>query len=71
MPAYDMHCTACDHSYEAQAPIKDGPPKKCPVCKKDKLTQVYDQVAAFHARLSPMHPRANRGNGLTGKRTSN
>lgn len=63
MPAYDMQCEGCGHSFEAQAPISVGPPKKCPECKKQKLRQVFKQPPAFHAHLSPMHPRINRGRG--------
>lgn len=63
MALYDMQCEACGHQYEAQASMKDGPPKKCPACNKKKLKQVFGKVAAFHSHLSPMHPRAKRGRG--------
>jgi putative FmdB family regulatory protein len=63
MPSYDMQCEACAYEFEAQASMKDGPPKKCPSCKKPKLRQVFQKPPAFHAHFSPMHPRRNRGRG--------
>jgi putative FmdB family regulatory protein len=63
MALYDVKCDACGHQTEVQAPMAEGPPKKCPECGKDKLKQVFDKIAAFHSHLSPMHPRANRGRG--------
>jgi len=60
---YDMHCDGCEHEFEATAPIHDGPPKKCPACKKLKLRQVWTKPPVVHLLLSPMHPRKTRGRG--------
>ena len=62
MARYDMQCVACGHEYEAEAPMKDGPPKDCPECGGD-LRQVFTKPPAFHNHYSPMHPRVNRGRG--------
>lgn len=63
MPRYDMHCDACEHEFEAEAPIAQGPPRKCPACKKLKLRQFFAKPPAYHNHMSPMHPRVNRGRG--------
>lgn len=62
MALYDMKCEGCGHAYEAEAPMADGPPKKCPSCKKNKLQQVYSPTP-YHNHYSPAHPRKNRGRG--------
>lgn len=59
MARYDMTCKCGD--FEAEAPMKDGPPKTCP--KGHKAQQVFSKPPAFHNHLSPMHPRVNRGRG--------
>jgi putative FmdB family regulatory protein len=62
MARYDMKCDACGHSYEAQAPMQEGPPKKCPACNKNKLQSLIS-TPTVHIHYSPMHPRAKRGRG--------
>lgn len=63
MPTYSLICDACGHKSEIFQPIGKGLPRKCKQCGKHKLRQDYGTPPAFHARLSPMHPRRNRGRG--------
>lgn len=62
MPLYDMQCT-CGHRFEARRSMAEGPPQRCPSCKKHQLKQIFDKPPAFHTYYSPMHPRAKRGRG--------
>jgi putative FmdB family regulatory protein len=62
MALYDVKCDACGHAAEVQASMKDGPPKKCPECGKNKLRPIISPPSV-HIHYSPMHPRANRGRG--------
>jgi len=62
MAKYDMRCEACGHEFEAEAPMVEGPPKKCPACKKNKLALVWKPIP-YHNHYSPLHPRKNRGRG--------
>lgn len=69
MPNYDYVCDACDHEVDIQHAMGETK-KKCPDCGKMKLRRAWSQVAAYHNRFSPMHPRIGRGKGNTGKRKS-
>jgi len=65
MPVYDYVCEAC----EVISTITHGmheTKKKCPECGKLKLKRSWQKVAAYHTRVSNMHPRVNRGKGNTG-----
>lgn len=62
MPVYKTRCTACGHTWETVRGVQEGPPKRCPKCRK-KAETVWDSVPAFHSRYSPLHPRVNRGRG--------
>ena len=66
MPLYDMRCPKCG-DFEVLNPIEKGPPKRCPTCR-GKVERTWEQVAAYHNYFSPMHPRKNRGKGVTGRR---
>lgn len=39
MPNYDYICTACSHELEVFQSMKDAPLKKCPKCRKMKLSR--------------------------------
>ena len=67
MPTYDYDCKSCGAEIEVRHAISETK-RKCPECGKLKLERAWRQVAAYHLRVSPMHPRVNRGKGLTGKR---
>lgn len=40
MPVYPYKCEACGHEFDEIQKVKDGPLKKCPECKKNKLRRV-------------------------------
>jgi len=40
MPNYDYVCSACGHEMEVFQSMKDAPLKKCPKCKKMKLSRL-------------------------------
>lgn len=67
MPHYDYVCEACGAEHEIFHSM-DEKKRKCPDCGKMKLKKSWRQVASFHARFSPMHPRLGRGAGNTGIR---
>lgn len=67
MPVYDYVCGDCGAEHDIVHGF-DEKRKKCPTCGKLKLKRAWSQVAAFHQTYSPMHPRAGRGVGITGKR---
>jgi putative FmdB family regulatory protein len=67
MPLYDYECTSCGAEPDITHDIGKTV-KKCPECGKQTLKRAWRKVAAFHARLSPMNPRAGRGAGNTGVR---
>lgn len=62
MPNYAYVCDACEHKVEIMHEHTETK-KKCPKCKKHALRRDFSTPPAFHARLSPAHPRANRGRG--------
>lgn len=39
MPTYDYVCSACGHEMEAFQSMKDSPLRKCPQCKRMKLSR--------------------------------
>jgi putative FmdB family regulatory protein len=41
MPTYDYECTACEHKFEFFQKITDDPIKRCPKCKKLKLSRLF------------------------------
>lgn len=68
MPRFDLQCDECGHEMEVEIPrdkVKDKYSRKCPSCKEGRtFRRVWSRgIAAFHARYSPMHPRAGRGRG--------
>lgn len=66
MVLYDMRCPKCG-DFEVEGDISVGPPKTCPDCD-GPVERTWEAVAAYHNRFSPMHPRVNRGKGVTGVR---
>jgi putative FmdB family regulatory protein len=62
MPNYAYICTTCGHKVDIMHK-PDETKKKCPACGYNNLRRDYSTPPAFHAHLSPMHPRANRGRG--------
>ncbi|MEZ6088449.1 MAG: zinc ribbon domain-containing protein [Pirellulaceae bacterium] len=46
MPTYDYECNACGHTFEHFQGINDPHLKKCPECKKNKLTRLFGTGAA-------------------------
>lgn len=67
MPRYDFKCE-CGHPIEIEVSmtdVKDKYRRSCPDCGKTKtFTRNWAAgMAAYHDRLSPMHPRAGRGRG--------
>ena len=40
MPTYDYECDACGHTFELFQSIKEASLKKCPQCKKQKVTRM-------------------------------
>ncbi len=67
MPTYSYECTECGAEMDI-IHVMDESKRKCPECGKLKLKRAWTQAAAFHCHYSPMHPRVNRGKGITGKR---
>ncbi len=65
MPTYPLVCEACGHEMNVVHSIHEANPRKCPKCRKLKLTRDWAKgLPAFHQQgYSPMHPRANRGRG--------
>lgn len=47
MPTYDYECEACGHTFEEFQGINDAHLKKCPECKKNKLTRLFGTGAAI------------------------
>lgn len=47
MPTYDYQCDACGHTFEHFQGINDPVLKKCPECKKMKLTRLFGTGAAI------------------------
>lgn len=39
MPTYEYECSACGHELETFQSMKDAPLRKCPKCKKLKLSR--------------------------------
>ena len=46
MPNYDYVCSSCGHKFELFQNIKDSPKKKCPKCRRLKLTRLIGAGAA-------------------------
>lgn len=65
MPAYNLICDACGHTFEVTHPMSEPHPKKCPSpeCGKRKVRQSFDKPPYFQSKYSPLHPRVNRGRG--------
>ncbi len=40
MPTYEYACNSCGHKFEAFQKITAKPKKRCPKCKKNKLTRL-------------------------------
>lgn len=63
MPLHDYKCNECGHQFEKLVGKRSPEPRKCPVCKKNRLTRLllFTRPPAVHMRYSPMHPRHGRG----------
>ena len=51
MPIYEYQCQACNERVEILQKISDEPVKKCPHCKKNKLTRLIS-AAGFRLKGS-------------------
>lgn len=40
MPTYEYECKACGHRFEESQPMTAAPLKKCPKCKKNKVSRL-------------------------------
>lgn len=49
MPIYEYQCQACNERVEILQKISDEPQKKCPHCKKNKLTRLIS-AAGFRLK---------------------
>ncbi len=47
MPTYEYLCEACGHELELFQNITEGPKKRCPACKKQKLKRKIGGGAGF------------------------
>lgn len=41
MPTYQYNCAACNHCFEKEQSFSETLVKKCPVCKKNEVNQIY------------------------------
>ena len=60
MPLRDYHCEKCGYEFEE---MTSKVLRACPSCKKKSLAVVFNKVATYVSRYSPMHPRLSRGRG--------
>lgn len=47
MPTYEYECDACGHAFEEFQAMSAKPLKKCPECKKNKLTRLIGAGAGI------------------------
>ena len=54
MPTYDYTCRKCGHTFQRFEHISEHGTKKvrCPICKSQKVEQVYGEVFVKTARKS-------------------
>ena len=66
MTLYDLHCDACNATFEAWQDRDAKGPFRCQKCGKRRARRSI-VAPAYHDRYSPMHPRKGRGNGGRGR----
>lgn len=48
MPTYEYECESCNHRMEQRQSMKDKPLRKCPSCRKNKLTRIISGGMGFY-----------------------
>lgn len=51
MPIYEYQCQQCEYMFEEIQGFNDEPIRKCPKCKKNKVTRLIS-LSAFHLQGS-------------------